>query len=126
MEKNGGKIFLWRQHKSGQTTIRGNIMMDKYLESDRSDKVLELRKLFACLYFDISRNEQLADNAYWLDNMFTDNDNEMLRENSPVYRRLKNVVETCDKSEICEAFALLAVDLHGTIEDFINEIVDIG
>lgn len=99
--------------------------MDKYLETDRSDKVLELRKLFACLYFDISRNEQLADNAYWLDNMFTDNDNEMLRENSPVYRRLKNVVETCDKSEICEAFALLAVDLHGTIEDFINEIVDI-
>jgi hypothetical protein len=125
MEKNDGKIFLWRQHKSRQTTIRGNIMMDKYLETDRSENVLALRKLFACLYFDISRNEQLVDNAYWLDNMFTDNDNEMLREQSVVYRHLKELVEKCDKSEICEAFALLSVDLHSTIEDFINEIVDI-
>ena len=99
--------------------------MDKYLESDRSDNVLELRKYFACLYFDISRNETLANSPYWLDNIFTDEDNEELRKNSPVYRYLKQLVERSSKSEICEAFALLSVDLHGTIEDFIEEIVDI-
>ena len=96
-------------------------MVDKYISSDRFRRVCELKKLFACLYFDISR-EGIDNCPFWSDYLFTPKDCTMLYNESPVYRELLKKFEEASKSEVGEAFALMACEMFGTIEDFVNEV----
>ena len=96
---------------------------DKYISSDRFRRVCELKKLFACLYFDISRGN-LADCPHWTDNLFTPADCTLLYQESPVYRELLTKFEEASKSEVGEAFALMSMEMFGTIEAFLDEVVE--
>ena len=96
---------------------------DKYISSDRFRRVCELKKLFACFYFDISRGN-LADCPYWTDNLFTPADCTLLYQESPVYRELLTKFEEASKSEVGEAFALMSMEMFGTIEAFLDEVVE--
>jgi len=96
---------------------------DKYISSDRFRRVCELKKLFACLYFDISRGS-LSDCPCWTDNLFTPADCVLLYQESPVYRELVKKFEEASKSEVGEAFALMACEAFETIEAFVKEVVE--
>jgi hypothetical protein len=95
---------------------------DRYASSDRFRRVIELKKFFSMLYFDISRGS-LAECPYWTDNIFTPADCDFLYTESPVYRELLNKFEDSSKSELGECCVLLVMELFGTIEDFVNEVV---
>jgi hypothetical protein len=96
---------------------------DKYISSDRFRRVCELKKFFSMLYFDISRGS-LNDCPCWTDNLFTPADCTRLYQESPVYRELLTKFEEASKSEIGEAFALMACEMFETIEAFVNEVVE--
>ena len=96
---------------------------DKYISSDRFRRVCELKKLFACLYFDISRGN-LANCSTVMDNLFTPADCTALYQESPVYRELVKKFEDASKSEVGEAFALMSMEMFGTIEAFLDEVVE--
>mgnify|MGYP001013026460 CR=1 FL=1 len=96
---------------------------DKYISSDRFRRVCELKKLFSMLYFDISRGS-LSDCSCWTDNLFTLRDCTRLYQESPVYRELVKKFEEASKSEVGEAFALMACEMFETIEAFVKEVVE--
>ena len=96
---------------------------DKYISSDRFRRICELKKLFACFYFDISRGN-LANCSTVMDNLFTPADCTALYQESPVYRELVKKFEDASKSEIGEAFALMSMEMFSTIEAFVGEVVD--